>query len=168
MAETFYGDAAGFTAYWAARGVELPGTADTATIEAALLVASNWLDQSFISSFQGLKVGGRDQLLEWPRDGVQDIYGYYVSASVPPREVVNATYEAGYRQLITPGIFFKDYTPSKYKSVSISQAIAVEYAIGDAYAFQTQMPQIAAILYPIIGAMTAGAMSSLSGGTTRV
>lgn len=167
MTDTFYGDQAGFTAYWAARGVELPGTADDDAIAAALLVASNWIDQSFISSFSGLKVGGRDQLLEWPRDGVNDIYGYYVSNDAPPREVINATYEAAYRQLITPGIFFKDYTPSKYKSVAIAGAVSVDYAIGDAYAFQTQMPAIAAILYPILGGSSNGAFSSLSGSVSR-
>lgn len=163
----FYGDKAGFQTYWTDRGREIPGTWDDDSIAAALLVASEWLDRAFINSFAGLKVGGRAQIREWPRSGVQDIYGYSVADDAPPLEVINATYEAAFRQLTTPGIFFEDYKPGKYRSAAIVGAVSVVYAIGDAYSFQTQMPAIGAILYPIIG-YSRGNFSALSGGTSRV
>lgn len=163
----FYGDAAGFTTYWGTRGKELPALWETPNIEAALLVASEWLDRAFINSFSGLKINGRDQVREWPRSGVQDIYGYAVPSDVPPREIVNATYEATFRQLETPGVFFADYKPGKYRNVSIVGAVSVVYAIGDAWSFQTQMPAIAAILFPILG-RSQGSFSALSGGVSRV
>lgn len=162
-----YGDVAGFKAYWTARGQALLVASDDDDINASLLIASDWIDQSFVGQFGGLKIGQRDQIREWPRMGAIDISGYSVGNSIP-REVLNATYEAAARQITTPGVFFKDYTPSKYKSVSISGAIAVEYAVGSAYDFQTQLPQIAAILAPILTGGGNGSFSALSGRATRV
>lgn len=169
MSDPAYGDTEGFQSYWNDRGQQVAIIAfDDDQISAALLVASGYLDAAFMSQWMGLKHDGRAQIREWPRDGVQDIYGYAIDNTVPPREVVNATYEAALRQLQTPGVFFKDYNPSKYKSVSVSGAVAAVFAVGSAYDFQTQMPQIAAILMPILTGLGAGAFASLSGGSGRV
>lgn len=168
MADLFYGTAAGFVAYWEARGNTTLANIDEDQIGPALLIASEWLDAAFIENFEGLKVDGREQEREWPRTGVFDIYGYTVPSSAVPREIVQAVYEAAARQITTPGVFFKDYTPSKYKSVSVSGAISVEYATGSAYDFQTGFPAIAAKLHPIIGARGAQSVSSLSGASSRV
>lgn len=166
MADEFYGAVATFKTYQEARGRDIPATATDPDIQAALLVSSEWIDAAFIGQFSGLKVGGRAQIREWPRSGVVDIYGYAVPSDAVPREVENATYEATLRQILTPGIFFKDYTPGKYRSVSISGAVSVVYATGSAYDFQTQMPAIAAILYPILFGNGAS-FSSLSGAVVR-
>lgn len=167
--DTNYGNVSDFKTYWNNRGQQAVIIVfDDPTITAALLIASGYLDAAFLSQFMGLKSDGRAQLLEWPRIGVQDIYGYAIPSDVPPREIINATYECAFRQLQTPGIFFKDYTASKYKSVSISGAVSVDFAIGSAYDFQTQMPQIAAILLPILTGMGTGAFSPLSGAVGRV
>lgn len=164
---TVYGDATGFQAYWAARGDLTAAAMDDFDINAALIVASEWLDAAFRSQFGGSKVGMRDQERDWPRVGAVDIYGYSVADTAIPREVLSATYEAAFRQMTTPGVFFKDYTQSKYKSVAISGAVSVEYATGAAYDFQTQFPQIAAILAPILTGAGAGGFSSLSGAIAR-
>jgi hypothetical protein len=170
MADPVYGDADGFKSYWNDRGQQAAIVAfDDSEINPALLIASGYLDAAFLSQFMGLKTGGRNQIREWPRIGVQDIYGYAIPSDVPPREVINATYEATFRQLQTPGVFFKDYTPSKYRSVSVSGAVSVVYAIGSsAYDVQTQMPALAAILLPILTGMGSGAFSPLSGRVSRV
>lgn len=163
----FYGDAAGFKAYWLARGDITAATMDNTAIEAALLVASEWIDQSFRMQFGGDKVGQRAQIREWPRNGAIDIDNHYIASDAIPREVLAATYEATFRQMTTPGVFFKDYTPSKYKSVSISGALSVDYAIGSAYDFQTQFPAIAAILIPVLTAEGTGGFAGLSGSVAR-
>lgn len=167
-ADTNYGNVSDFKTYWNSRNQQ------TAIVEfsddeitAALLISSSYIDAAFRSQFMGLKTDGRDQLLEWPRIGVQDIYGYAIPNDVPPREVINATYECAFRQLQTPGIFFKDYTPSKYKSVAISGAVTAVFAIGSAYEFQTQSPQIGAILTPILTGLGMGSFSPLSGASGR-
>ena len=163
----YYGTPAAFKTYWQARGNSaVVGYDDSTIVTPALLVASEWLDAAFLGRFGGLKIGGRDQVREWPRSDVQDVYGYAIPSDVPPREIEAATYEAALRQIVTPGTFFKDYTPGKYKSVSISGALSVEYATGSAYDFQTQMPQIAAILAPILTGYSN--TSSLSSCTARV
>lgn len=164
----FYGDVAGFKAYWIARGNQLVAAFDDDDILASLLVASEYLDATFRTQFMGLKLGGRAQVREWPRSGVIDIYGYGVDNTIVPPEMVQATYQAALRQHNTPGIFFKDYAPSKYKRVSISGGVDVEWAIGSAYDFQTQMPSIAAVLTPILTGYGSGGMSALSGAIGRV
>lgn len=160
----FYGTATGFKAYWLARGNNQAATDDD-DVEVALLIGSEFIDRSYRSQWQGLKVGQREQIRDWPRSGVIDRDGNSVASDVPPVELENATYEAALRQLTTPGIFFKDYTPSKYKSVSITGALSVEYAIGGAWAFQTQTPMIGVILEPLLSCGYGG--SSLSGPSTR-
>lgn len=162
----FYGTVAGFKAYWTARGDAVALATADGDILIALLIASEWLDAAFRSQFAGLKSGGRAQIREWPRSAVTDIYGYSVASDVPPREIENATYEATLRQLKTPGIFFRDYSPSKYRNVSITGALSVEFAVGSAFEFQTQMPAIAAILVPIL--TSNASFSSLSGDLIRV
>lgn len=160
----FYGTATGYKAYWLARGNDQSAVTDP-NIEIALLVTSEFIDRSFRSQWQGLKVGQRDQVRDWPRSGVVDADGYAVASDVEPIELLNAVYEGTFRQLTTPGIFFKDYTPNKYKSVSITGALSVEYAIGDAWSMQTQMPMIAMALRPILSC--SGDASMLSGKSTR-
>lgn len=160
----FYGTASGYKAYWLARGNDQSTVTDP-NVQVALLIASEFIDRSFGHQWQGLKVGQRAQVRDWPRSGVVDKNGYSVASDVPPVEVENAAYEAAFRQLASPGIFFKDYTPGKYKSVSITGALSVEYAIGDAWSFQTQMPAIGLILAPVLGCYSSGSM--LSGALVR-
>lgn len=163
----FYGTASGFKSYWTARGGDalIITTADD-EVNIALLIASEWIDAAFRDLFAGIKIGGRDQIRELPRSGMQDIHGYSVASDVVPREGENATYEAAYRQLKTPGIFYRDYTPSKYKNVAVTGAISVQYRYGDAFDFQTQMPGVAAAIAPIL--KIRGSFSNLSGNSSRV
>jgi hypothetical protein len=164
MPDPVYGDAEGFAAYWQQRGVDV-SVFDTNAVDAALLVAAVWLDGAYLKRFGGWKTGNRDQVREWPRVGVQDVYGYAIPSDVPPRELINAAYEAAYRQLQTPGVFFKDYTPSKYKQAAVSGAVSVTYNDGSAYDFQTQFPAIDAALAPILS--RAMNVASLSGAVCR-
>lgn len=163
----FYGTAAGFKTYWMARGGDalILASADD-EINIALLIGSEWIDAAFRDLFAGIKVGGRDQIRELPRSGMQDIHGYSVASNVVPREGENATYEAAYRQLKTPGIFYRDYTRSKYKNVAITGAVSIQFAVGSAYDFQTEMPAIAAVIAPIL--KIHGSFSGLSGSSSRV
>lgn len=167
----FYGTAAGFTAYHEARGRADQLTAldlDNAEIEAALLIASEWLDGKYFVNFCGVKVGMRAQIREWPRMGVTDVNGYPIDQDSIPREVENATYEAAFRQLVTPGSLSVDYTPGKYESVAIDGAINVKFAkFNSAYDVQTQFAVIDGILSPLLSARN-GNFSSFSGTVVRV
>lgn len=122
----YYGTVSGYKDYCFARNNLHSNEADD-KILAALLVASEWIDAVYRNSFPGLKVGMRDQLREWPRTGAQDIYGYAISNTTIPIEIVNATYEATHREIDNSGSLSTDYTPSKYKSASVNGAVSVEY-----------------------------------------
>lgn len=162
-----YGTKEDFAVYVEARGKELPVTADDAALEAALLVASEWLDGTYNNLFTGHKTDGFTQAREWPRSSAYtNTYPQYNFATneIPDR-VINATYEAAYREINTPGSLLVDYKPSKYKSVSISGALSVDYAnINQASDIQIQISAIEQLLAPLFNSSNS---SSLSGSVER-
>lgn len=166
--DEFYGTVAGFKSYMEGRGKVIPVTWEDDDIEAALLVASEWIDGKYQPSFPGLKVGLRAQIREWPRTGAFDIYGYNLPPDAVPREIENATYEAAFRQASKPGSLTVDFTPGKYKRVSVDGAISVDYTqFTWAADIQTQIAIVDAILYPIL-TNNGGNFSMLSGASVRV
>lgn len=162
----FYGTAAAFLAYHTERGRDV-SSYDTATTEASLLIASEWIDGSFVDRFPGLKVGMREQEREWPRTPVLDRYGYAVSSDSVPIEIERATYEAALRDLQVPGSLQVDFEQSKYDSVSIDGAISVKYRNLDASTVQKNFPIIGHILDRLLAGYGAG-LSPLSSGIVRV
>jgi hypothetical protein len=161
-----YGDETGYRAYHTARGRDVENDEGTAILS-SLIVASDWIDGTYRSMWPGTKVGGREQIRDWPRYGVVDINGQPVPSDVPPVEVDNATYEAAYREIANPGSLSMDYTPSKYKRVSIDGALSVDFAgFNSAADMQTQYTVIDQILYPILGT-SATSNSKLSGEVRR-
>lgn len=164
---TGYGSDAGFLAYHEARNRDV-SSIDPDDIAAARLVASEWLDGRYRSSFPGLKTGQRAQEREWPRIGAYDTYGYSLPSDTVPIEVDNATYELALRDMQSPGVLNPDYTPNKYKRVSIDGAIAVDFTTFDnAMDIATQFPIVGQWLAPLLTGSWGG-MSALSGFSVRV
>lgn len=159
----FYGTASGFRAYLTARGITAPSGSDNdATVNAKLLVGSEWLDARFKDLFPGRKTNGRDQVREWPRVGASDDEGYAIDSTVPPVEVENATYEAARREFANQGILSKDFTPNKYQRASVSGAVSVDYTnFNGAAETQIQLQIVVDILSRILdmddGNMLSGA-----------
>lgn len=164
---TDYGSVAGFKTYHTARGrAAIIAAFEDDEIEAAKLVSSEWLDGNYRGSFPGIKIGYRAQVREWPRVGGVDRDGYVIASDSVPTEVENATYEATLRQLITPGSLSVDWTPSKYKRVSVDGAVSAEYnSFYSASDVQTKFKVIDDILAPILTGC--GNVSSLSGNSSR-
>ncbi len=170
-----YGDATGFTAYFTARAKTISSSWGVVAINAALLVASEWIDGVYGSSFIGHKTGGFTQEREWPRTGAEaratGVWGSYYNfpTDAIPTEVKNATYEAAYRQLTTPGSLSLDYTPAKYKKLSIDGAVSLEYAqFSSASETQTKLNIVDTILALLLDSNSPNQMSSLSGPMSRV
>lgn len=164
----FYGTVAGFKTYHIDRNNEVPAATDDEDIQAALLVASEWIDGTFGESFGGVKVGGRDQVRDWPRYGAVDTFGYSLSNSAVPREVEQATYQAALRQLTTPGSLTVDFVPGKYDSISVDGAVSVTFAkFSYASDVQAQFQVINQIISPVLTA-TGGKFSSFSGPVARI
>lgn len=162
----FYGTNAGLIAYFAERGTVI---ADASVVnEAALLIASEYLDNRYRWQFAGYKTAGREQDREWPRAGAYDIYGYAIASDAIPTEVVAATYEIASRQIASPGSLNTDVTMGEaIKSVSVPGAVSITYAGATSpYDLQIFMPTVDAALAPIL--VGARGVSSLSGRAVRV
>lgn len=162
----YYGTTNGFSDYCNNRGI-VPPSDVTASVTAALLVSSEWIDGVYRSYFTGTKSGGRSQDREWPRDNAFDIYRYPIPDDVVPIEIEYATYEASLRQFDNPGGLSVDYIPSKYRSVTVHGAISAEYVQGaDVYDMQPHFAKIDQILSPLLSRSVSD--SSIVGKAMRV
>lgn len=99
-------------AYHSAQG-NAAWTGDETAKEAALRRATGWIDATYGARFAGVKTGGRDQTLLWPRSGVRDADRNALPPDTVPREIVAATAEAALRELISPGGLAPDYVASR-------------------------------------------------------
>lgn len=164
-----YGSAAEFETYHEARGRTIPGTWDGTYIEAALLVASEWIDGKYGDRFYGYPTGGYEQDRQWPRTlAYTNTWPVYVFATDQiPTEVKEATYEAAWREATTQGSLNVDFTPSKYNSISVDGAVYVNYNNSlDVTDVQKQIQVIELILKPLFDPKRN--TSGLSGGSSRV
>lgn len=159
----------GFTSYHEERGRIIPGTWDEEKIESSLLVGSEWIDGSYGESFSGYKTGGFLQDRQWPRTSASsNTYPIYIfGVNEIPQILINAVYEAAYREAANPGSLLKDYTPGKYRRVSIDGALSVEYAgFSLASDIQTTFPVIDRILAPLL--TSSSSFASFTGSSSRV
>ena len=167
-----YGNADGFKEYLGSRGMSMTCSWTDDKINSALLVASEWLDGLYEDSWIGYKADGYKQERSWPRKSAQvQSYPFYTfKEDEIPEQVVKATYEAAYRHLNNNNALQTDYTPTKYKRVSVSGAVSVEY--NDTTTgwtdVQTQFPIIQTLMSDLIDDDSSGSFSSLSGKAVRL
>jgi len=94
-----YGDLVGFKAWADERGHTYPvGSGADAEIEAALLRATGFLDNSYRTQWKGTKTSVV-QPLAWPRSGVRDEDRALLPDDEIPTVVIHAAYEATRRLL---------------------------------------------------------------------
>lgn len=167
-----YGNVEGFKEYFTLRGKgeNLYGWDDD-KIQSALLVASEWLDSQFETLWIGYKTGGFTQERSWPRTAASTCffpYHLYKNDDIP-EQVVKATYEAAYRECNEPDCLDTDFKPSRYKNVSVSGAVSVEYndLVFSAADSQLEIPVIQKLMEPLIDPEKVGSLSSLSGQVVR-
>jgi hypothetical protein len=94
-------------------------------------------------------------------------YYIYPDTEIPDR-VIYATYEAAFREATTPQSLQVDYTPGKYKSVTVDGVLTVEYkdvAVSD---LAIQISKVDNWLWPLLDGNSTASFSSLSGGSSRV
>lgn len=85
-----YCAAADVTAYWAKRNDTIFSTTDTPVQEAAVVVATQFIDAQWGDRFSGRRLV-EGQALEWPRDCVKTIEGWKIEGV--PKEIVRAVAE---------------------------------------------------------------------------
>lgn len=167
MTET-YGTVVDFKTYHNSRGnaTTIVDLTDV-EIESALLVASEWLDNTYRNLWDGEKFGQREQIRDWPRSSAFDANKDPIDYKTVPVEVERATYEAALRQATSPNSLSVDWTPNKYDKVSVDGAIFVEYrTFTEASDTQTRFAIIDNILSVLISG--GNSVSSLSGTVVRV
>jgi hypothetical protein len=138
-------------------------------MNSSLLVAAEWIDGIYGEQFAGIKTDGFTQDREWPRTGAvtnTDPPYLFTDTQIPDR-VINAAYEAAWRHGNNPGCLEVDYTPGKYKSVSVDGALSVQYREIDGADIQIQIAAIDRLLWPLLDCKYGGGLSGLSGSLTR-
>lgn len=166
----FYGNVDDFKEYFTLRGKVVPEDWDNSKIESALLVSSEWLDHQFENSWIGYKIDF-NQERSWPRQSaVVQSFPYHVyKTDEIPEQVIKATYEAAFRELTKQGSLQVDFTPNKYKYVSVEGAISVQYnSLSYASDVQTEIPIIEDLMSILTDSTKSGAFSSVSGKVSRV
>lgn len=145
-----YVSAANCEAYASSRGLTFT---DNASGEAALRRATGWLDATYMARWPGVRVHGRNQALQWPRTGAEDIDGNPIGDDEIPAELIDALCEAACREFATSGALSPDVVPAQIvQSASVDGAVSVTYA-GEPTA-AGMLPIITAvdnILAPLIG-----------------
>ena len=166
----FYGNATDFATYFNERGFTVPTSWSEQQINAALLVASEWLDSQYEDVWIGYK-NSFQQERSWPRQqAMVQTYPYYIfNNDEIPTQVIHATYEAAKRELTNKGSLQIDYQPSRYSKVSVYNAVTVEYdttvnSIGD---IQTQISVVQNLMSVLIDPNKGGTGSSLVGKAVR-
>lgn len=133
--------------------------------EAALIRATAHLNGY---AWAGQKVGGRAQLLAWPRYGTIDREGWPIDDTTIPREVKAACCEIALRELATPGSMTPDVIMSQAVTREKIGAIEVQYQ-GAASADASR--PVLTILHDLLQGLLANTGSggqSLSGRLERV
>lgn len=137
-----YGTNEGFTAYATAAGYVVPDDATTAQITAARQRGSMFVDR-YEFKFPGSRTGGFAQERAWPRTGAETYYGEAIPSDAIPVAIENASYEAAFLELTTPGSLSPVVTGSatvkreKIGSLEIEYAASASVTVEDIVALAT-------------------------------
>lgn len=99
-----YGSDAGFAAWLASMGYELPPTAPDPVVLRTR--GSSYLDGAYEGHWSGYRTDGVMQELGWPRTNATFNCVSAIDPDAIPVAVVNASYRAAYLDAVTPGVLF--------------------------------------------------------------
>lgn len=123
-----YGTIEGFEQYATDHGYELPQGSTDAQIAAAMLRGSLVIDR-YEPKFSGIRTGEYDQERAWPRTGAVTYYGQPIPADAIPQPIINASYEASFLELTTPGSLSPVVTGNAVTKREKVGELEVEYAV---------------------------------------
>ncbi|WFU03960.1 hypothetical protein QA648_09580 [Rhizobium sp. CB3171] len=103
MSAAFYGTLDAANTYFADRGNAAWAAAGEDDRAAALVRGSQVVDGLYEPRFPGLRAGGYDQALSWPRKAAATANGEAIPEDVVPLPITYAAYEAAGAELATPG-----------------------------------------------------------------
>ncbi|MDR6632349.1 hypothetical protein J2X72_001133 [Phyllobacterium sp. 1468] len=123
-----YGTKEAFVQYATDHGYAIPQGATDAQIEAAMLRGSLVIDR-YEPKFSGARTGGYNQDRAWPRTGAVTYYGQAIPSDAIPQPIIDASYEASFLELITPGSLSPVVTGNSVTKREKVGELEVEYAV---------------------------------------
>lgn len=140
-----YGDNARAQTYWLAAGYVFPENTPVADITAARQRGSMFVDR-YEFKFPGSRTGGFAQERAWPRTGAETYYGEAIPSDAIPVAIENASYEAAFLELTTPGSLSPVVTGSATVKREKVGSLEVEYASSSS----TSVEDIVALATPVV------------------
>ncbi|UXN58273.1 DnaT-like ssDNA-binding protein [Phyllobacterium zundukense] len=123
-----YGTQEAFEHYATDHGYVIPEGTTDAQIAAAMLRGSLVIDR-YEPKFSGTRRGGYDQSREWPRTGVVTYYGQAIPSEAIPQPIIDASCEASFLELSTPGSLSPVVTGNSVTKREKVGELEVEYAV---------------------------------------
>lgn len=158
-----YGNADDFVTYCETMGYtteELNSpTSPSDEIDAALRRASLYIDGRYRVRFSGKRALGRSQTREWPRIDAIDTDCNDIPSDEVPIEVVNATYEAAFRELENPGSLTPDFVATEQVQSERVGPLSVTY--------KSSSTTMASDTYPVVGTIDAILAPLIGGDETK-
>lgn len=140
-----YGTTADFTTYATAAGYVFPDGTTDAQKDAARQRGSLVIDR-YEPRFSGRRTGGFAQERAWGRTGASTWYGEAIPAGEIPVAIINASYEAAFLELTSPGSLSPVVTGSStVKREKVGQ-LEVEYAASSS----TSVADMIAMATPVV------------------
>lgn len=96
--------------------------------EAALIRATAAIDAQYRGRFAGWRTNNRDQALEWPRADAYDADDNLIDSDEIPTEIIQATIEAAFRELASPGAMMPDLDRGGDIKRLQAGSVSVEYS----------------------------------------
>jgi len=123
-----YGTKEAFVQYATDHGYVIPEGATDAQIAAAMLRGSLVID-GYEAKFSGGRSGGYSQSRVWPRTGAVAYYGQAIPPDAIPQPIIDASYEASFLELVTPGSLSPVVTGTSIAKREKVGELEVEYAV---------------------------------------
>lgn len=137
-----YGSDAGFTAWLAENGLELP---EGGLAEAVLRQrGSVYLDGTYGSRFPGVPTGGYAQERAWPRTGAT-VFNADLPSNVIPDAVISASYFAALQEATSPGSLSVTVTQDQRVKREKVGPIETEYQSGGGDAVTSATPLLTSV-----------------------
>ena len=111
-------DATAYLTVYATAGNLVTWTASAAK-DAALMVATQYLDNEFAGQWRGVRTN-ETQALAWPRDGVEDDDGFGVDDDAVPQKLQDACAELALRVVLGDSLHPVETSPGAVQSESIT------------------------------------------------
>ena len=123
-----YGTKEAFVQYATDHGYVFPEGTTDAQIAAAMLRGSLVIDR-YEPKLSGARTGGYNQTRAWPRTGAVTCYGQAIPADDTPKPIIEASYEASFLELMTPGSLSPVVTGNAVAKREKVGELEVEYAV---------------------------------------